>query len=484
MLFTAGVVFPALANNAAADTNTYASGDIVGAVCVIRHDNKMVMLSEVITRKISLPGGYIDKGDTPEQTAAREALEETGIKVKVGDLLQYRGRAAIYSCVAESPVLVSSFKDHTGHPIVASWFAKHFATEIQRVYLIDPDTIEPEEYRYPKDAFLLVDWVKRTPASEVVIYSDLSDQVNTLHRLELEWIRQLQQFIKSWPDSYQTVFDGIMFVMNLPGESLFITLLVVVVAGFYGTQGLLKLALLLLLATFTASLIKLGVASPRPSYIIPELQQINAYGFGFPSGHTLIATILWGMCWYELSQRVSNTVKWLSFPFFMLLIFCQAFARVWYGVHFISDTLMSILLGFAIVAVLIVWQSMARASFQQCIVNKWFWLSMAMASGISAGLTLAPLHVYVFAVLLGIVLSVETVVESTVASSFKVRLLAAGILLVGLIAVGYGVELLSGLSTVSLIALVIRGGGCMLAAIWLVAGSSFISKKLAIKYPL
>ncbi|MDX1300961.1 bifunctional NUDIX hydrolase/phosphatase PAP2 family protein [Photobacterium sp.] len=466
--------------------NTVIPGDIVGAVCVIRHADKIVMLSEVITQKLSLPGGYIDSGDTPEQAAAREALEETGLVVSVDKLLQYRGRAAIYSCQSDTPILVSSQTDQTGFPVVASWFSEHFGKEVKRVYLINPKEVSAKEYRYPNDIELLVKWLEQTPESNIEIYADLSERVSTLHRTELLLIRHFQQWIKSWPDAAQWLFDGAMSVLNLPGEAVFILMLISLVVGFFGPVAMLQLAVMLISVTLVASLIKHGISSPRPSYIIPELQQINVYGFGFPSGHTLMATVVWGMVGLFCKSRMSAGDQWhrlrvFMIPFLVFLVLGQAVARVWYGAHFISDIVASLLLGAIMLTLFVKWKNATAFSLAQSIKNKGFWLLVTIVIGLIASFTHNPVHVDLFAILLGIFLSAEWLPKQPLTVSLIRRIMISVAACLGAIAIVFFIDIVAERSTISLIVLTLHSVGSLLATIWLVAGMSLLTKKLAQK---
>ncbi|MGF1693130.1 bifunctional NUDIX hydrolase/phosphatase PAP2 family protein [Photobacterium kagoshimensis] len=459
---------------------------VVGAVCVIRAGDKLVMLSEVITKKISLPGGYIEPNTTPEESAIREALEETGINVEVSHLIEQRARAVIYACVAKQPILVSTTTDSLGYPIVESWFAEHFGKEVRRVYLIGPDEIKPADYRFPKDQPLLAQWLAQTPESKVDYYSDLSGHVNLLHQYELQLISQFQHWVKIWPQMQQSIFDAVITVLNLPGEVEFIVFIFVITAALFGAKGVLRLSIILLSVTYIASIFKLGIGSPRPFYIMPALKQANAYGFGFPSGHTLMATVLWGLTWYYFSRQRGLMTMYLLLPIAYCLALGQAVARVWYGVHFITDTIASLILGTGMVAIYIAWLNAENYSLDDCIVSKWFWLSMSLVIGLTASFSHAPEHVYLFAASLGVFLSLDYVNWTPISFRqfshlHKVGIaifIAVGMLFVGGL-IGWITQWLAYQSTVSLIVLSIRAVGCCVAAVWLVAGTSLIRKVIS-----
>ncbi len=61
----------------------------VGGVCI--RDGKVLLARHTYGAgkgMLIIPGGYVDFGETPEETLVREYLEETGVTVKAGKLIR------------------------------------------------------------------------------------------------------------------------------------------------------------------------------------------------------------------------------------------------------------------------------------------------------------------------------------------------------------------------------------------------------------
>ncbi len=56
---------------------------------IIEHEGKYLLVEETAMgqRVLTQPGGHIEAGESPEQAAVREVLEETGCRVKCNDLV-------------------------------------------------------------------------------------------------------------------------------------------------------------------------------------------------------------------------------------------------------------------------------------------------------------------------------------------------------------------------------------------------------------
>jgi undecaprenyl-diphosphatase len=96
--------------------------------------------------------------------------------------------------------------------------------------------------------------------------------------------------------------------------------------------------------------IKLVIARPRPSGILPL---IDAYGYSFPSGHSLVAAATYTtaaiLICRELSRRTHRVLVAAAASLTIALV---AASRVYLGVHYASDAIGGILLGTAWAAIL------------------------------------------------------------------------------------------------------------------------------------
>jgi undecaprenyl-diphosphatase len=106
-------------------------------------------------------------------------------------------------------------------------------------------------------------------------------------------------------------------------------------------------------------LIKHVIERPRP-----ELQLILEDGFSFPSGHALVATIFFSLLIYLFSREFTDTrSRGLFVCVNLLMIVLIGISRLYLGVHWFSDILGSFSLGFAVVLLMIVLNSLMTALF-------------------------------------------------------------------------------------------------------------------------
>src|ERR1700680_5060895 len=69
--------------------------DIQGVRLIIVEDRKVILVSDWYAPGVwTLPGGGVDRNETPEEAAIREAREETGFSVRsiAGEIGTYTGR--------------------------------------------------------------------------------------------------------------------------------------------------------------------------------------------------------------------------------------------------------------------------------------------------------------------------------------------------------------------------------------------------------
>lgn len=303
------------------------------AACVIKHQQQLLLVQDRISGRYSLSGGYIDAGETPEQAALRELFEETGLRGRITAELGRWQRALLFACQTLEPI-----QAQTGSGFVSLLRAPNLGGEILNARLIDPDRLADAQRRFPAQ----LDWLKPRLAgigdSPVQWLPDFAAGGSALHRTELPPIRRLQQWLG--PDALWLEASNLLGTAPVQ-LALFASLL-----PLLGWTRLYRLLFAMMLLTLLVQLLKEGLGWPRPFHLDPMLAQRSAQGFGMPSGHSASTLLCWGM----ILTGLPALRAWLGMGLALLLAALAGLARIWLGVHFISDVVAGLLLGALLLA--------------------------------------------------------------------------------------------------------------------------------------
>jgi len=155
--------------------------------------------------------------------------------------------------------------------------------------------------------------------------------MDTIFQWGLDSIIMIQQMDTPLLDSFFRAITSL-------GDELFYLLLFPFLLWCVDFYLGIRVGIIFLLSVYVNTGVKGIFQQPRPFDILPEIQKVQASGYGFPSGHAQSSLVVWGSI---ATWKRQTWIRNLS----VLLILLIAFSRIYLGVHFPTDILGGWLLG-------------------------------------------------------------------------------------------------------------------------------------------
>lgn len=156
-------------------------------------------------------------------------------------------------------------------------------------------------------------------------------------------------------DSDDFIFSLCKFVSKLP-EPYVLLFVGLLIYSFCNTYKTVIFIMSMLISTYLISLMKLIYKSPRPYWNDLDILALSCEGgYGNPSGHTFLATVM-GMVTWEITinnnprLKERRLLKGISLVLYLLVMLAVAISRILLGVHSINQVIYGYLLGFSLYA--------------------------------------------------------------------------------------------------------------------------------------
>jgi len=149
--------------------------------------------------------------------------------------------------------------------------------------------------------------------------------MDTIFQWGLDFIIMIQQIDTP-------LLDSLFRAITSLGDELFYLLLFPFLLWCVDFYLGIRVGIIFLLSVYINTGLKEIFQQPRPFEILPEIQKVHAYGYGFPSGHAQSSLVVWGSIAYWKKQIWIRNLS-------VLLIILIGFSRIYLGVHFPTDIL-------------------------------------------------------------------------------------------------------------------------------------------------
>ncbi len=163
-------------------------------------------------------------------------------------------------------------------------------------------------------------------------------------RLDYWVLHALQSLRTPWADHLMAHFSRL-------GDAAVVYPLALALTAYAAWRGDNRTAFYWVAATafclLASPLLKAGLGVPRPEVAV-QPPGSNA----FPSGHALKTTVIYGFLAVVIARGVAEDRRWIPYSVAALPILAVGLARLYFGVHWLSDVIGGITLGLAWVAAL------------------------------------------------------------------------------------------------------------------------------------